>query len=91
MCTAPEVQGRGLAEFMLGIVEMEVRRSFKERVERGEVEAGKRVRIVLGKVQELLGEFYERRGFERDYETWAVEGVRFRVVHMSKDVTDGTC
>lgn len=86
MCTSPSSQGQGFAASMLEIVESEIKNSYKVRVSRGEVEAGRELRIVLCKVQELMGEFYERKGFERDYETRLEEGGKFRIVHMSKSI-----
>ncbi|CZT15001.1 uncharacterized protein RCC_12276 [Ramularia collo-cygni] len=78
MCTAPEAQGLGLATYMMGVVEEELRRR------RGGL--GKKLRILLTTPRELTGEFYVRKGFEKDYETWRGEGYHFHIVHMSKDV-----
>lgn len=86
MVTAPEAQGHGLARFMMGTVESEIRRRYAEKLAAGEGEEGKRLRIVLCTPRELTGEFYLRRGFKEDYETFRGEGYQFHVLHLSKDV-----
>lgn len=78
MVTAPEAQGMGLASYMMAFVEAELRRRRSGQ--------GKKLRIVLCTPRELMGGFYAKKGFTKDYETWRGEGYHFHIVHMSKDV-----
>lgn len=79
MATTPETQGKGLAGFMMGAVEEEI-------AVRRRRDGEKKLRIVLCTPRELTGEFYLRRGFGFDYETWRGEGYNFHIVHLSRDV-----
>ncbi|TKA81081.1 hypothetical protein B0A55_02540 [Friedmanniomyces simplex] len=85
--------GRGLASYLMKLVDEEVKRRVREvqRTEGGG--AGGRLWMVLTTVTEANGEFYRKRGYVEDYETVHGPGFMgtpkgFRVVHMSR-VLDG--
>lgn len=88
MVTAPEAQGQGLAAFMMRTVEQEIQSRYEAKAALVEEAKGKRLRVVLCTPRELTGEFYLRRGFTKDYETWRGEGYNFHIVHLSKDIAE---
>lgn len=90
MAVDPGLQRKGLAGVLMGFVEGEVKRRFAiHREETGVPELG--LVMMLTTVKEINGEFYARRGYQVDYETfhgpgWLGSAKGFSVMHMSKQV-----
>ncbi|KAM0720393.1 hypothetical protein Q7P37_004529 [Cladosporium fusiforme] len=90
MAVDPTLQRKGLAGLLMGLVEGEVKRRFLEaQVVSGTPE--REVIMLLTTVKEIHFEFYSRRGYGFDYETYHEPGwlgslSGFTVVHMSKQI-----
>lgn len=88
MAVDPDLQRQGLAGFLMGVTEEEVKRRFK--ADQGGAE-GKELLLVITTVKERKEGFYARRGFSKDYEIWYDKGhigseKGFHVIFMSKAV-----
>ncbi|WPH01489.1 Hypothetical protein R9X50_00433500 [Acrodontium crateriforme] len=86
----PSLQRQGLAVFLLDLAEAEVRRR-SEAKRSVDVEPGTDVELVmvLTTIDELVGPFYMRRGYELDYKSFQDIGymgteVGFTIAHYSK-------
>lgn len=96
MAVNPDVQKQGVAGYMLKLVEEEiVKRSQADLDQRKGVSNErhtdtdvtlKRVRMVLCTPREMLGSFYAKRGYHKDYEVERGEGMNFHIIFMSKDI-----
>ncbi|KAM0709542.1 hypothetical protein Q7P35_003581 [Cladosporium inversicolor] len=90
MAVSPSIQRQGLAGLLMNLVEEEVKRRFLiTRTETGPPDLG--LVMLLTTVKEINCEFYTRRDYRADYETFHGPGflgseVGFTVVHMSKRV-----
>ena len=90
MAVSPSLQRQGLAGLLMKLVEEEVKRRFLiTRAETGPPGLG--LVMLLTTVKEINEEFYRRRGYRADYETFHGPGFLgsengFTVVHMSKKV-----
>ena len=90
MAVSPSIQRQGLAGLLMNLVESEVKRRFLiSRAETGPPDLG--LVMLLTTVKEINCEFYTRRDYKADYETFHGPGflgseVGFTVVHMSKRV-----
>lgn len=90
MAVSPSLQRQGLAGLLMELVEEEVKRRFLiSRAETGPPDLG--LVMLLTTVKEINFEFYSRRNYEADYETFHGPGFLgsengFTVVHMSKKV-----
>lgn len=90
MAVDPSLQRQGLAGLLMDLVDGEVKRRFLLfREEQGRPEL--RLVMLLTTVKEINGQFYARRGWRADYETFQGPGWHgsengFTVVHMSKQV-----
>ena len=88
MAVDPSLQRQGLAGLLMNLVESEVKRRFVlERAERGLPDL--KLVMLLTTVKEINWNFYVRRGYQLDYETfhgpgWLNSVTGFHVVHMSK-------
>ncbi|SMR61859.1 unnamed protein product [Zymoseptoria tritici ST99CH_1E4] len=87
MATQPDVQGQGVAAWMMALVEREIvaRSQAKWAAREGEA-AVPRLKMVLCTLRELKGEFYLRRGYVKDYETSRGDGFQFHILHLSKTI-----
>jgi GNAT superfamily N-acetyltransferase len=90
MAVSPSLQRQGLAGLLMNLVEAEVKRRFLvTRAKTGPQDLG--LIMLLTTVKEINWEFYTRRGYRADYETfhgpgWLGSEDGFTVVHMSKKV-----
>lgn len=90
MAVSPSLQRQGLAGLLMNLVEAEVKRRFLiTRAETGNPDLG--LVMLLTTVKEINWEFYTRRDYQPDYETfhgpgWYGSENGFTVVHMSKKV-----
>lgn len=90
MAVDPSLQRQGLAGLLMDLVDTEVKRRFiLAREESGKPEL--RLVMLLTTIKEINGQFYARRGWQADYETfhgpgWHGSEKGFTVVHMSKQV-----
>jgi GNAT superfamily N-acetyltransferase len=90
MAVSPSLQRQGLAGLLMGLVEAEVKRWFLlARAKVGREDIG--LVMLLTTVKEINWDFYTRRGYRADYETfhgpgWLGSENGFTVVHMSKRV-----
>lgn len=88
MAVDTSLQRQGLAGLLMNLVEGEVKRRFVlSRAERGLPDL--RLVMLLTTVKEINWDFYVRRGYQLDYETfhgpgWIGSTTGFHVVHMSK-------
>jgi GNAT superfamily N-acetyltransferase len=88
MAVDPSLQRQGLAGLLMKLVEDEVKRRFVlDRSERGLPDL--KLVMLLTTVKEVNWDFYVRRGYQLDYETfhgpgWLGSSTGFHVVHMSK-------
>ena len=86
MAVDPTLQRQGLAGYLMGVTEGEVKRRFCL-----DGAGGGELVLVIATVKERNGDFYARRGFGVDYEVWYEKGHvgserGFHVVFMSKEV-----
>lgn len=90
MAVSPSLQRQGLAGLLMELVEAEVKRRFLiSRAETGPPDLG--LVMLLTTVKEINHNFYSRRSYQADYETFHGPGFLgsengFTVVHMSKKV-----
>lgn len=90
MAVDPSLQRQGLAGLLMNLVDREVKRRFLlAREEQGRPDLG--LVMLLTTIKEINGQFYARKGWQADYETFQEPGWRgsengFTVVHMSKNV-----
>lgn len=85
MAVDPSLQRQGLAVWLMGMVEEEIRRRWEERGEK------KGLVLLLTTLKEINGEFYAKRGYVVDYEKkfppgWLQSVDGFSVAHMSRRV-----
>lgn len=90
MAVDPSLQRKGVAGLLIGLVEREVKRRFLLAKAQSEM-PGRKLVMLLSTIKEVNFEFYTRRGYEFDYETfhepgWLASPTGFTVVHMSKKV-----
>lgn len=90
MAISPSLQRQGLAGLLMGLVEAEVTRRFLLARDEGE-RSGVGLVMLLSTVKEINWDFYSRRHYEADYETfhgpgWHGSAEGFTVVHMSKRI-----
>ncbi|EME78211.1 uncharacterized protein MYCFIDRAFT_200509 [Pseudocercospora fijiensis CIRAD86] len=89
MATDPDLQGQGLAGYMMTLVEDEVIRRFSEKQFTNTTTHGdlaKRLKITLSTPAEVTGSFYLRTGYKLDYENERGEGHNFHIAFMSKEI-----
>jgi GNAT superfamily N-acetyltransferase len=90
MAVSPSLQRQGVAGLLMELVEEEVKRRFLiSRAETGPPDLG--LVMLLTTVKEINHQFYARRNYQVDYETFHDPGCLgsengFTVVHMSKKV-----
>jgi GNAT superfamily N-acetyltransferase len=88
MAVDPSLQRQGLAGLLMKLVEGEVKRRFVlDRAERGLPDL--KLVMLLTTLKEINWDFYVRRGYQLDYETyhgpgWLGSSTGYHVVHMSK-------
>jgi len=98
MAVDVSLQRHGVASYLMKLVDQEVRRRSmaaglddptSSSSDASSKPEGRKVHVVLTTIKELNEEFYARRGYGKDYETWHEKGflgseTGFHVVHMSK-------
>jgi GNAT superfamily N-acetyltransferase len=88
MAVDPSSQRQGLASLLMNLVEGELKRRFVlDRAERGLPDL--KLVMLLTTCKEVNWDFYVRRGYQLDYETyfgpgWLGSSTGYHVVHMSK-------
>nr|OQO19714.1 hypothetical protein B0A51_12774 [Rachicladosporium sp. CCFEE 5018] len=85
----PDLQGRGLAGYLMKFCEEEVQRLFDARKAKGEVVDGMGLVMLLTTLKEINETFYAKRGWKWDEEKkfgkgWMGSEAGFSVAHMSK-------
>lgn len=90
MAVDPTLQRKGLAGLLIELVEGEVKRRFVAAKKQDEAPQ-RRLVMLLTTIKEVNLQFYSRRGYGLDYETYQEPGwygslTGFRVVHMSKQL-----
>ncbi|KAF7198089.1 hypothetical protein HII31_00445 [Pseudocercospora fuligena] len=89
MATNPDLQGQGLAGYMMKFVDDEVIRRFSKKQLTNAASHGdlaKRLKIPLSTPTEVNGSFYLRKGYKVDYENERGEGYNFHIAFMSKEI-----
>nr|OQO21572.1 hypothetical protein B0A51_11920 [Rachicladosporium sp. CCFEE 5018] len=89
MGVRPDLQGRGLAGYLMKLCEEEVQRLFDARKAKGEVVDGMGLVMLLTTLKEINETFYAKRGWKWDEEKkfgkgWMGSEAGFSVAHMSK-------
>jgi GNAT superfamily N-acetyltransferase len=89
MATDPSAQGQGLAKWMMETVEAEIvaRSKAKWEAMHRDDSSPPKLRMVLCTLREIMGEFYLRKGYVKDYELERGEGYAFHIIHLSKTIT----
>lgn len=87
MATDVNAQGQGLAGYMMKAVEAEIKDRFrlKHSLASGSgASQPNKLKMVICTPLELTGDFYLRRGYTMDYQTWRGEDYNFHIVFMHK-------
>ncbi|KAI5364571.1 Putative acyl-CoA N-acyltransferase [Septoria linicola] len=87
MATDVKAQGNGLAGYMMKVGEDEIQQRFQQKLLEGRnsgSDVPRKLKMIICTPLELTGQFYLRRGYTLDYQTWRGEGYNFHIAFMHK-------